>query len=211
MIDEVIEKVFLHIPPDIQAGIDSGQLIRVGSLVKDVATGRVVRHLDEVAGPAKKQVERAVKGLRVGLGKPWVVVAVTVAGMAVAGGATVVAVKRRKRAQKVKAWENFNASLRAYLEAGNEGRLDVGMVTKLISDLDAVRAHSGDVVITVGLSLEQWRRLLSAIGEYTRELAEASSLEPDDVLAQAGSETDTVVDLRRYLEAQRKIFSERAA
>lgn len=207
----MIEQVHLHIPPEIQARIATRELFRIGSVVRDAATGQVVKHLDEVADPVKKQAERAVASLRGGLRNPWVIVGVTAAGVAVVGGAALVAARKRKRAIP-DCLKNFNASLRAYLEAAREGRLDVGVVSQLVSDLDAVQAYSVDGVITVDLSIEQWKTLANLVGEYTRELAEANSIEPDEVLRDAAdSENDSVVDLRRYLEAQRKIFARRAA
>ncbi|MGR6320713.1 hypothetical protein Q2K19_22235 [Micromonospora soli] len=211
MVDQVIEQVYLYIPPEIQARIATRELFRIGSVVRDAATGQVFKHLDEVAGPVKNQAERAAATLRGRLRNPWVIVGVTAAGVAVVGGAALVAARKRKRAIP-DCLKNFNASLRAYLEAAREGRLEVGVVNQLISDLDAVQAYSVDGVITVDLSVEQWKTLVNLVGDYTRKLAEANSIAPDEVLGDAtDSENDSVVDLRRYLEAQRKIFARRAA
>jgi hypothetical protein len=207
----VIDQVYLYIPPEIQARIATGELFRIGSVVRDAATGQVFKHLDEVAGPVKNQAKRAVASLRSGLRNPWAIVGVTAAGVAVVGGAALIAARKRKRAIP-DCLKNFNASLRAYLEAAREGQLDVGVVSQLISDLDAVQAYSVDGVITVDLSVEPWKTLINLVGDYTRKLAEANSIEPDEVLGDAAdSENDSVVDLRRYLEAQRKIFARRAA
>ncbi|MEV4706713.1 hypothetical protein [Actinoplanes sp. NPDC049316] len=207
----MIEQVNLYIPPEIQARIDTKELFRIGSVVRDVATGQVFKHLDEVTGPAKNQAERAVASLGGRLRNPWVIVGVTAAGVVVVGGAALIAARKRKRAIP-DCLKNFNASLRAYLEAARQGHLDVGVVSQLISDRDAVQAYSVDGVITVDLPIEQWEALINLVGDYTQTLAEANSIEPDEVLGDAAdSENDSVVDLRRYLEAQRKIFAMRAA
>lgn len=207
----VIEQVNLYIPPEIQARIDTKELFRIGSVVRNVATGQVFKHLDEVTGPAKNQAERAVASLRGRLRNPWVIVGVTAAGVVVVGGAALIAARKRKRAI-LDCLKNFNASLRVYLETARQGQLDVGVVFQLISDLDAVQAISVDGVIAVDLSFEQWKTLISLVGDYTRKLAEANSIDLDNVLGDtADSENDSVVDLRRYLEAQRKIFARRAA
>jgi hypothetical protein len=216
VIEQVIKQINLYIPPEIAARIDTGELLRNGSVVRDAVTKQFVKHLDEAARPAESPatVERPVASLRSGLRNPWVAVGVTVAGVAVVAGAALIAARKRKRAESAdpECLRNFNASLRTYLEAAREGRLDVGVISQLISDLDAVQTYSVDGVITVDLSVEQWKTLVDRIGDYTTQLAEANAVEPDEVLGDApGSENAAVVDLRRYLKAQRRIFTRRPA
>jgi UPF0288 family protein (methanogenesis marker protein 3) len=98
--------------------------------------------------------------------------------------------------------------LRAYLEAVRKGRLDAGIVGQLISDLDAVKAHSNSDSITVDFSPEQSETLVNLVVDYTRKLAEANSVELNELQEQTpDSENDAVVYLRRHLEVQRQIFT----
>ena len=47
-----VQPVTFIIPPDIQAGIDAGQLVRWGGIVRDLQ-GRIFTHLKEVPLPKK--------------------------------------------------------------------------------------------------------------------------------------------------------------
>ena len=47
-------QVVLDIPSDIYARIESGELVRVGSVVRNAVTGAIVKHLEEGRFPAKE-------------------------------------------------------------------------------------------------------------------------------------------------------------
>ena len=107
--------------------------------------------------------------------------------------------------------DRYDASLRAYLEALRAGALDAEIVTQLMSDLDAIRTLADKSVITVDFSTEPSATLVHLVVEYTRQLAECNDVELsalDNLRPTEG--TDTVIYLRRHLEAQRRIFTEAA-
>ena len=135
-----------------------------------------------------------------------------IAGLALAGTATTAAVavaQKRKRAMSERV-RNYNGSLCAYLEAVRSQRLDAGIIDGLITELNAVKEYS-DGSITVDLSTKHFETLVQFVIDYTRQLAEANSVELDEPSDPSPTSTDAaVVDLLRYLEVQRMIFHEAA-
>ena len=91
------------------------------------------------------------------------------------------------------------------------GTLDAEIFTRLMSDVDAVRALADKGTITVDFSTEPSATLVNLVVDYTRQLAEANNADLgalQDLKPTAG--TDTVSYLRHHLEAQRRIFTEAA-
>jgi hypothetical protein len=208
----VIIQPTLDIPPNIEVGLTSGELIRYGGVVR-ARTGNIVTHLREVPGPANS--EETVGRVEVSLKRPWVIITATALSAVAAVGITaIIAARKREQTGKPEmpeCVENYNVSLRAYLEAVREGSLDEGIIGQLISDLDAVKAYSDNGSITVDFSTEQSETLISLVVDYTMKLAEANSFELNELQGQApDSENDAVVDLRRHLEVQRQIFTRAA-
>jgi len=207
----------LLIPPLIQAGIDSGKLFRNGSVVRVVASGRIHKLLNEVPGPEKVAQEVAKRAAKLG---PKIMVPVVLVTAAVGAGAAFV-IKKRKNANdpdvraevKVDVPEcvdNFEASLRAYVDAGRDGKLDTEIVDGLIADLEVVKAWS-DGGNTVEFSFEQLEPLFSLVIGHTPALAMAYSVVLDDFEEQESDcDAGVVVHLRRHLEVQKRILGEAA-
>lgn len=197
----------LDVPDNVFARLLTGEYVRTGGVIRDLA-GRLVKLLDDASSDG-----RSTEVARVAVGKALtrprsVAVGVGAAVGAIAGVAVVAA--RRKKAAESKpptCVEVFRESLTAYLEAAREGILDAGIIRRLRADLDAVIevAHSGE--ITVGFSPAQVETLVGIVADHTKTLAEENRLEASDLDEDApGSGSGTVVDLRRYLEIQERIF-----
>ena len=164
--------------------------------------GHIVEHLKEV--PATEESQEAVKRIAASLKNRWVIIGLGT--VAAGGGIALRAMGKRK--QKRKCVESCNASLRAYLEAVRDGVLDAGIISRLISDLDVVKAYSDNGSVTIDFSTAQAETLINLVVDYTRELAEVNSVELNELQDQGPtSENDAVVDLCRHLEAQRQIYT----
>lgn len=201
-----IQAVHFDIPSDIQVGLDSGDLFRFGGVVRD-SFGHIVEHLKEV--PFTEESQEAVGRVAARLKNPWVITALGLSAVAAGGSMAFLTVKKRKQIRK--RLESYNASLRAYLEAVRDGAMNVGIISQLISDLDAIKEQSDDDSITVDFPTEQSEKLVNLAVNYTRKLAEANSVELSGLLERGRiPENDAVVDLRRHLEAQRRIFTKAA-
>jgi hypothetical protein len=207
----------LHVPPQIQAGIESGALFREGSVVR-WADGQIHKHLKEVLAPEKGTEDAAMRAAKLA---PKMLVPVVLAALAVGTGATLVIKKRSKSAVRLGAQPvakavvpacigDFEASLRAYVDAGRDRCLDAGIIDRLIADLDEVKAwaEGGNAV---EFTLEQLEPLFGLVIEHTPALARAYSVELANFEHQeSAGDAGVVVQLRQHLEMQKRMLGETA-
>lgn len=204
----MIDQPLLFVPPEIELGLLEGTLKLFGSVVREADTGRIYKHLTELV-PSPEKVEEAVKSMKL---NPKVVISVVAVATVVGGGVTYL-VKKRKDSKLIPAEDlpecvtNFDASLRAYIEAGREGALDAPIVERLLEDLDAIKAFSEEGN-EVRISLDDLVPLFDMVIAHTSRLAEAYSVEVEDLNEQGDSEDGVVVSLRRHLEVQKAILAE---
>lgn len=213
----IVFQTNLLIPPAIAAGIASGELFLKGSVVRKVANGTIHMLLDEVPEPVKVAQEAARRAARA---HPKLMVPVVLATAAVGAGAALM-IKKRQRddgpdvltdlaVDVPPCVSNFEASLRAYVDAGRHGTLDAVTVDRLLADLDEVRAWA-DGGNAVEFSFEQLEPLFSLVIEHTAALARDYSVVPAGLEHQeSGRDAGIVVQLRQHLEAQKKILGEAA-
>jgi len=212
-----IAQPILFIPPLIQAGIDSGKFFLNGSVVRVVANGRIHKFLDEIPGPEQLAEAAAKRALKADLR---VIAPVILGACAVGVGAAVVIKKHRKtgggsgRAESTadtsECVTNFEASLRAYVDAGRDGLLDAEIVDRLIVDLDKVKEweSAGN---NVAFSFEQLEPLFDLVIGHTPALAKAYSPALTDFeQPRSDGEAGVVVQLREHLELQKMILGEAA-
>lgn len=198
------------IPPEIEAGLLSGDLIQYGGIVRN-QLGQIVKHLKEVKLPVSN--ETAAARVAAVLKNPRVLIPTLVVGTAAAGGAAFAAVRKRKKAAVPECVERYNASLGTYLEAVQEGRLEADIIDQLISALDAVVAYSDEngASITLDFSSKQAAMLVKIVVDSTKQLAVENSIDLSELEEEApASEGGIVVDLRHYLEVQKKLFTDAA-
>lgn len=203
----MIENMNILVPPIIQAGIDSGDLVRTGSVVRDQG-GRIVKQLQEVFPPA--EVGNALTRAATALNKPQVYL--VVAGVSVLAVGGVVAYNARQKAKQRVVEElmaSYYSSMSTYLRAGQKGNLNSELLDQLISDLDAVRENlDSSGRFRLDLVAHEGEVLLGLVIANTNMLATAHSVELGPELR--APEQDRVLDLRRHLEVQRKIFHDAA-
>ncbi|MEV6028388.1 hypothetical protein [Streptomyces sp. NPDC052036] len=132
-------------------------------------------------------------------------------GKLAVGATAFIVVKKWKQAGKREVPEcvaNLNVSLRTYLDAGRAGSLDASIISRLISDLDTVKAYSDNSGVAVDFSTGLWGALVNLVVDHTRQLAEAYSVELEELQGKVtDSGNDSVIDLRRHLEVQRQIIA----
>jgi hypothetical protein len=203
----MIAQIDVDIPPKITAGLLTGALIRIGSVVRDRA-GRIVAHLPETSVPEPNEDALAAAARML---TKRVVIAGLVTLAVVGTGAVVVTIVRKRKQALPECAKNCNDSLRAYLEAVHNQSLDAEIVDRLIADLGAVKAYSANGNIPVDFSTEQYETLIQVVIDYTRQLAQANSIDLDESPEPTLTSTDgPVVDPRRYLKVQRRIFNDAA-
>jgi hypothetical protein len=219
MVDFLVVQPRIHVPPEILKGIARGDLYRVGSVVRETANGRIFKLLSEV--PKERESEQVVKAAAKGAGSltkavdfkdPRMIVGAIIVGTVAAGGILCFATRKRKESDipELPEWiRDYNAAWAAYLEAIQIGAMGTGIIDRLIDALDALKHHENDGTVGLYFSTEQAGQLVDLVVRYTTELAEANSVELDE-MQRPDSDLASVVHIRRYLEAQRKIFGDAA-
>lgn len=203
--------VAYDIPEDILAGLVSGALTRFGSVVRD-HTG-IIAHLKEIDlsgsndAPDGDVIAAALRNSKVLVGLGVVVI------LAAAGGLAIWAAKKKSVDQPVvpSSVREYNAALAAYLEAIQDGSLNVDILYRVISALEAIETEvqAGEIKIefTAGAS----EALVNLVAEYTRTFAEANSVDLNDRKDVSLHSPDSpIVDLRHWLEVQKGLFDEAA-
>ena len=190
-------QVVLDIPPDIYARIESGELVRVGSVVRNAATGAIVKHLEEGRFPAKETANGVASvAQRVWSSKEGKIAVVRLIGVAlgvVVAAGEIVANKRSDQRRS----ETLNAALIAYLNAAETGEVTVEQIDALSSAIEAARGKGSSDSVLIA------EKVVSLVESYTVALAQANKTtwEPE-----RGANVVPLVRLESSLSAQRRIF-----
>lgn len=190
-------QVVLDIPSDIYARIESGELVRVGSVVRNAATGAIVKHLEEGRFPAKETANGVASVVqRVWSSKEGKIAVVRLIGVAlgvVVAAGEIVANKRSDQRRS----ETLNAALIAYLNAAETGEVTVEQIDALSSAIEAARGKGSSDSVLIA------EKVVSLVEGYTVALAQANKTtwEPE-----RGANVVPLVRLERSLSAQRCIL-----
>ena len=204
-----VQQIAFDIPPVIASKLLTGEYIQWGGIVRD-QTGRIVKHLKpaqiERAGEQAMDVAKAVKSIARNNKNAVIVVGVTVAAAAIAGGAAVYQHIRRSK-QNAVAFSELNEALAGYMSAIDEGNLSVEKLDKAIAAIDAVIERIGGKGVKVEIEGETFANLVRVIRDYTERLYDANSDSFDGKAIQMPQASDdTLENLREYLKAQRSMF-----
>lgn len=211
-----VVQITYDVPLDIAKGLATGELSMLGTAAVRNSK-HIAAHIREVSRTISDGDEPVAAAMAKGAKNPtFVVIGIGVVAVAAVGGVAVWA--RSKKKQSAAEYEtpecvrNYNASLGAYLEAIGSGSLESGLIDRLIADLDVLKQNADSGSISLELSLDESDKLVHIIADYTSKLAEANSVELSglDDEADDDSADGGIVDMRRYLEAQRQIFDESA-
>ena len=190
-------QVVLDIPSDIYARIESGELVRVGSVVRNAVTGAIVKHLEEGRFPAKETANGVASVVqRVWSSKEGKIAVVRLIGVAlgvvVAAGEIVTNQWSDQRRS-----ETLNAALIAYLNAAETGEVTVEQIDALSSAIEAARGKSSSDSVLIA------EKVVSLVEGYTVALAQANKTiwRPE-----RGVNVVPLVRLERSLSAQRCIL-----
>lgn len=188
-----IEQIAFVIPPQIEAGLVSGEFIRHGGVVRDTA-GHIVTHLKEVPTP---KFEKALAEVRE-FAKANKVVLVTGTVVAAAVGARALAVSIVKRKKIGEAQRRLDAAVASYMAAIVARDMNLAVIDELdvaLADLkDAVGLEENDIVNA---------EVLESLIRYSREFIEANA--PSQL---PKAESAQIVSLEDYLRVQKGIFDE---
>lgn len=193
----------LYISPATEAGLKSGALIAVGSVVRDAATGRIVEHLREIDKLPTKDVARVARGMVAKVKTPQgAVVAIGGAAVvAVGASATWVVTRPQRHAKKLE--QRLNQALVTYLEAARKGQLNVEIVQDTIDAIAAIESHPhiDELPNLTQLGIDQ---VAGDINRYTHQLTRTPTP------LGSGDKVADLPALRRTLELQKAIAAGQA-
>ena len=204
-----IQQIAFDVPPAIASKLLTGEYIQWGGIIRDQA-GRIVKHLKPVqieqAGDQALNVAKTVKNAAHNNKNALIVAGVTVAAVAIAGGATFYRRFKKDRRNKI-AFAELNEALAGYMSAIDEGTLDVEKLDKAINAIDTVIERLGGKGVKIEIEGETFANLVRAIRDYTERLHAANSRYFDGKVVSIPQASDgTLENLRDYLKAQRTMF-----
>lgn len=187
-------QVVLDVPLDINVGLASGTLVRVGSVVRNAKTGAIVKHLREGRLPAEEAANGAAKVAQRVLGttRGRIGVGIVVGGAVVVGGTFAVGWRINRHRTKA-----LNAALEAYFDAAKAGEMSVEQIDALSSAIEDARGGGSRDSALIA------EKVVNLVEDYSAALAQANEItwEPE-----RGADVVPLVRLERSLSAQRRIF-----
>lgn len=204
-----LQQITIKIPDWIEQGLESGELIRRGSEVRN-RTGQIVKQLEDVTiepNTAEKTVDtvRLVAGRGIELTRKYPIVAGAIGLTAlVATGTMATRSARSKKAkiqERVNIEDRFTAAATAWIDAASTGTVTSDTVSELQDAWEEYNASNkewhaqpNDLAISLMQLVQTWNS--------QNGLRKNLSATPHN------STGDKVVDLSAYLAAQRELLSE---
>jgi len=197
-----ITQIAFKIPPEIQAGIDAGALLRFGGVVRDRA-GHIVKHLEEVSMPEADNSAGENTVVQFAKKNKYFIIGTAIA--AIAAGVIYVVVKNKKNKEEriPKCVADFNESFAEYVDSIKMGAVSEKKIDKVMIALEEIKRNQEKETITITFSVENISLLLGMVRDYTMKFAEANSFE---TLEEDIKEYDEIDGLQHYLKIQKQIF-----
>ena len=103
----------------------------------------------------------------------------------------------------------FNQSLLQYIDVAKNKRLTPKIIKELEDSLKLIMATNSGIDFNIVIDPQKIKDLVDLIYHYTRDLAEINFEEIQEIKRtnQDGTESN-IVDLQKYLKAQKKIFGD---
>lgn len=196
-----------NLTDDILTKILTGEYRRIGSVIRYATgpnKGQIVKHLK----PVRMEVAQQAQGLGAKAiqfaknNKKTLIIVGIGTGITAAGFGLYYKIKNHEPEVVTK----FRASLKIYINGIRKGNLSVDLINDLMTCLENLKKHKDYEKISIQLSTEELDVLVNRIFEYTEKLAKDNSIElTEDELNRQISD-GTILNLQRYLKAQKKIF-----
>ena len=197
-----ITQIAFEIPPEIQAGIDAGTLLRFGGIIRDRA-GHIVKHLEEVSIPEADNSAGESTIVQFAKKNKYFIIGTAIA--AIAAGVIYVVVKNKKNKEEriPKCVADFNESFAEYVDSIKMGAVSEEKIDKVMTALEEIKRNQKKETITITFSAENISLLLGMVRDYTMKFAEANSfkIQEEDI-----KEHNEIDGLQHYLKIQKQIF-----
>lgn len=195
-----------NLTDDILTKILTGEYRRIGSVVRYATgpnKGQIVKHLKPVHMEAAQQAQGlGVKVIQFAKNNKKALIIAGIGTGVVAAGGIYYKIKNHDPEVVTK----FRRSLKTYINGIREGNLNVDIINDLMTCIENLKKHKDYEKISIRLSTEELDVLVNRIFEYTEKLAKDNSIElTEDELNEQISD-GTILNLQRYLKAQKRIF-----
>lgn len=196
----IVQDVFF-VPDNIVTGLNIGLYRRKGSVIRYASgprKGQIVKHLEPVN--RKVAAPQFAKQHKNGI--------ITVVGVATVG--TGLFIYNQMKNREPKSLTEFRISLHVYIDAIRNGNMDVDKINDLMDCLKILKMHKDYAKISIQLTTEELEVLVGCIYEYTVKLARDNNVELSDENFDivVKNNEDIIINLEKYLSAQKRMFSE---
>ncbi len=204
----IVQEAF-DIPADIMTKLLTGEYRRIGGVVRYAIgpkKGQIVKHLDPVDLKLAEQARGfGAKILQMAKNnKKGIIIGTAITGAVTVGGFIYYKVKTHEPPVVT----TFRSALRTYIAEIRKGKLKLETINNLMSALDELKQHKDYEKFRIALSCEDLDAFVNRIYDYTIQLAKNNEME---LTEKERTHTDnSIVNLQKYLEIQRRIFGEAA-
>lgn len=190
-----VVQVPLEVPAVIEAGLKTGKYIRVGGIIRDAKSKKIVKHLKDAPGleqahHAKNVAFEFIKDHKGGF---------IIGGLIITATATGAVYVYNKI--KYKEFE-MPEPLKDYLDAANKGKMSEKEIIDLLNYLEGMDEEK--LKDRVSLSNKEVKDMIKHIYAYTRKLAEAN--EYNEKIKRMKRKDDLAKVLYNCLLTQKKIY-----
>ena len=208
----IIQEAF-DVPEFIITGIANGDYRRIGGVVRWAQgpnKGQLVKMLDPVDLPKADEAKGLLDQAAHFVQQHKKEVGIATVGTIIVGGCLFVYYKFKDHEPKVVT--NFRAALKDYVDAMKQGAMEVDKIDALMTAVNDLKSHKNYDKISIQLTTEEIEALVGTIHDYTVKLAEANSfsLADQDVASSGEGGACAVIDLQKYLQAQKRMMEESA-
>lgn len=193
------------IPDDIVTGLVTGLYRRNGSVVRYAVgpnKGQIVKHLQSIDLKATEQDQGlSIKVMQFMANHKKEVGIVAIVGAGVWGYTA-------WKSHEPKVLTELRAALKVYIEAIRTGDMSVDKIYNLMVALEKLKKYKNYHKISIQFTTPELEVLVGRIYEYTVKLAKDNAVEltDDKLRASDNGNNGAIIDLQKYLNAQKRIF-----
>ncbi|MCK9858300.1 hypothetical protein [Paenibacillus sp. ATY16] len=185
----------------------AGDYRRIGSVIRYATgpkKGQIVMHLKPVRRNVAQQAQGlGVKAIQFAKNNKK---ALIILGISTGIAATGYGIYKKIKNHEPEVITKFRVSLKTYINGIRKGNLSVDLINDMMTCLEKLKEHKDYVKISIQLSTEDLDVLVHRIFEYTEKLAKDNSIELTEDELNSQKSDGTILNLQRYLNAQKKIF-----
>lgn len=205
---------FVHVtyavPDNLVSAFLNGSIRLTGGVLR-TQDGRIIKHLKPAKPNAVKKSEKIGKTVLKFANQHKGIT--TIAGIAAVSVAITCGKLAYNKLREPKAVTSLKKALKAYMDAMQTGRMDIGKINNLMDALEALKQEKNYDKLMIQLSANDFENIITYIYGYTFKLAEANNFAlSENNLHSIGTpeKASAIVSLQNHLEIQKKIIESAA-